>query len=61
MKKIYGRNKLAKMFGVSTNTIRWLEEKGKVHPKTVIIGGIAKKEYNAKDITFIGSYTSVKH
>lgn len=50
MGKVLGRGLLARKLGVTSATIRWLEEQLSIGPKEVYHGGVRFKEYNHKNI-----------
>lgn len=56
---IMGRLEVARKFGVTENTISWLEKTGKIKPTKVKVGAMWFMTYDKKAQEVIGNYTSV--
>jgi len=57
---ILGRRQIAKKYGVTENTIRWLEDVKKIKPGKVKMGSIWFMTYGKKEQDIVENYTSFK-
>jgi len=49
-KIIYGRNQAAEELGTTVETLRWAEEKGKIKPKKLRVGGMLLRIFDSENI-----------